>query len=98
MFFFNHAASALSSSDLVAVTAVSKICQAENDAAACVSTEVSGSEAFAARSLKIFANSTAPALTQYNSANAMTLSNSNFANFRDVGMVVHPGNDLLVRT
>ncbi|MFM7128593.1 MAG: hypothetical protein ACKO0V_04460, partial [bacterium] len=43
-------------------------------------------------------NSTAPALTQYNSANAMTLSNSNFANFRDVGMVVHPGNDLLVRT
>ncbi len=38
-----------------------------------------------------------PALTQYNSANAMTLSNSNFANFRDVGMVVHPGNDLLAR-
>jgi hypothetical protein len=43
-------------------------------------------------------NSTAPALTQYNSANAMALSNSNFANFSQVGIVVHPGNDLLVRT
>ena len=38
-----------------------------------------------------------PALTQYNSANAMTLSNSNFANFSQVGIVVHAGNDLLVR-
>ena len=42
--------------------------------------------------------SNAPALTQYNSANAMTLSNSNFANFSQVGMVVHAGNDLLERT
>lgn len=39
-----------------------------------------------------------PTLTQYNSANAMALSNSNFANFSQVGMVVHPGNDLLERT
>ena len=38
-----------------------------------------------------------PFLTQFNSANAMTMSNSSLDSFSQVGVVVHPGNDLLVR-
>ena len=62
VFFLSHAAKTLSSKLLVPLTAASNTCHAAKEAAAWVSTWVSGKPALAARSLKVLANSVAPKL------------------------------------
>src|SRR5260370_16905074 len=73
-FLFSHCAIALSSRLLAPLTAASSVCQVAYDAAACSSTEVSGSAALAALSWyrRVYSAATGPPLKGGSSSKVAT--------------------------